>query len=156
MFISQYRRILKTDCGSRKYPYPKEGIFALDPPSPPGISIPGRAWNTPHTPGISVIFHLDWVPGTALTWTLLLPVWKVFTSTRNQMYALDTSRNPLQSCLVFHSILDLLQKTSFWANFYLSYAGDWLLSYDIILLSPQGFRPEGEIQRRHSSNSCVY
>ena len=23
---------------------------------------------------------------------------------------------PLQSCLVFHSILDLLQKTSFWAN----------------------------------------
>ena len=55
--------------------------------------------------------------GNALTWTLLLPVWKAFTSTRNQMYASDTSRNPLQSCLVFHSILDLLQKTSFWANF---------------------------------------
>ena len=45
--------------------------------------------------------------GTALTWTLLLPVWKAFTSTRNQMYASDTSRNPFQSCLVFHLILDL-------------------------------------------------
>ena len=45
--------------------------------------------------------------GTALTWTLLLPVWKAFTSTRNQMYASDTSRNPFQSCLVFHSIVDL-------------------------------------------------
>ena len=45
--------------------------------------------------------------GTALTWTLLLPVWKAFASTRNQMYASDTSRNPFQSCLVFHSILDL-------------------------------------------------
>ena len=54
--------------------------------------------------------------GTALTWTLLLPAWKAFTSTRNQMYASDTSRNPLQSCLVFHSILDLLQKTYFLAN----------------------------------------
>ena len=53
---------------------------------------------------------------TALTWTLLLPVWKEFTSTQNQMYASATSRNPLQSCLVYHSILDLLQKTSFWAN----------------------------------------
>ena len=31
-----------------------------------------------------------------------------FTSTRNQSYASDTSRNPLQSCLVSHSILDLL------------------------------------------------
>ena len=54
--------------------------------------------------------------GAALTWRLLLPVWKGFTSTRNQMYASATSRNPLQTCLVFHSILDLLQKTSFWAN----------------------------------------
>ena len=53
---------------------------------------------------------------TALTWTLLLPVWKEFTSTRNQMDASATPRNPLQSCLVFHSILDLLRKTSFWAN----------------------------------------
>ena len=43
--------------------------------------------------------------GTALTLTLLSPVWKAFTSTRNQMT--DTSRNPLQSCLVFQSILDL-------------------------------------------------
>ena len=45
---------------------------------------------------------------------------KVFTSTQNQMYqyASDTSRNLLQSCLVFHLILDLLLKTSFWANFY--------------------------------------
>ena len=38
-----------------------EGIFALDPPTTPGISIPGGAWNTPHTTGISVIFQLDWV-----------------------------------------------------------------------------------------------
>ena len=53
---------------------------------------------------------------TALTWTLLLPVWKEFTSTQNQMDASATPRNPLQSCLVYHSILDLLQKTSFWAN----------------------------------------
>ena len=29
------------------------------------------------------------------------------------MYPLDASRNPLQSCLVFHSILDRLQKTFF-------------------------------------------
>ena len=43
------------------------------------------------------------------------------------MYALDTSRNLLQSCLVFHSILDLLQKTSFWANFNSSY--DIILAY---------------------------
>ena len=38
--------------------------------------------------------------GTVLNWTLLLPVWKVFTSTWNQIYASDTSENPLQSCLV--------------------------------------------------------
>ena len=50
-----------------------------------------------------------------------LSVWKGFTSTRNQIYASDTSRNPLQSYLVFHSILDLLLKISFWANFYSSY-----------------------------------
>ena len=37
------------------------------------------------------------------------------------MYASDTSRNPLQSCLVFHSILDLLLRNSFWANVYSSY-----------------------------------
>ena len=59
--------------------------------------------------------------GSALTWTLLLPVWKAFTSTQNQIYALDTSRNPLQSCLVFHLILNLLLKTSLWANFYSSH-----------------------------------
>ena len=40
--------------------------------------------------------------GTALALTLLSPLWKTFTSTRNQMT--DTSRNPLQSCLVFQSI----------------------------------------------------
>ena len=45
----------------------------------------------------------------------------------NQMYPLDTSRNLLQSCLVLCSILDLLQKTSFWANFYSCY--DIILSY---------------------------
>ena len=55
--------------------------------------------------------------GTALTWTLLLSDWKAFTSTRNQIYASDTPRNQLQSCLVFHSILDLLIKIYFWANF---------------------------------------
>ena len=33
------------------------------------------------------------------------------------MYAFNTSRNPLQPYLVFHSILNLLQKTYFWANF---------------------------------------
>ena len=53
--------------------------------------------------------------------TIVFPVWKAFTSTRNQIYASDTSRNPLQSYLVFHSILDLLLKISFWANFYSSY-----------------------------------
>ena len=37
------------------------------------------------------------------------------------LYASDTSRNPLQSCLVFHSILDLLLKISFSANFFSSY-----------------------------------
>ena len=42
-------------------------------------------------------------------------------------YPSDTSRNPLQACLVFHSILDILLKTSFWANFYSSY--DIILSY---------------------------
>ena len=62
--------------------------------------------------------------GTALTWTLLLPAWKAFTSTRNQMYASDTSRNPFQSCLVFHSILDLF---AFSANVNWSY--DTILSY---------------------------
>ena len=65
--------------------------------------------------------------GNALTWTLVLPVWKPFTSTRNQMYASDTSRNPLQSCLEFHSILDLLLKTSLSANFYSFF--DIILSY---------------------------
>ena len=54
--------------------------------------------------------------GTALTWTLLWSVWKEFTSTRNQMNASAASRDPLQSCLVFHLILDLLQKTYFLAN----------------------------------------
>ena len=43
-------------------------------------------------------------------------VWKAFTSTRNQIYASDTCRNLLQSCLVFHSILDLLLKISLWVN----------------------------------------
>ena len=45
------------------------------------------------------------------------------------MYASDTSRNPLQSCLVFHSILDILVKTSFWAKFNLPYDIDIILSY---------------------------
>ena len=37
------------------------------------------------------------------------------------IHASDTSRNTLQSCLLLHLILDLLMKTSFWANFYSSY-----------------------------------
>ena len=55
--------------------------------------------------------------GTALIWTPLLPVCKAFTSTRNQMYASDISRNPLQSCLVFYSIVDLLLKPLFEQTF---------------------------------------
>ena len=55
--------------------------------------------------------------GTMLTWTLAWPVRKAFTLTQNQMNVFDTYRNPLHSCLVFHSIFNLLQKTSFWANF---------------------------------------
>ena len=50
-----------------------------------------------------------------------------FTIFFTKMYAPATSRNPLQSCLVFHLILDLLQKTSFWANFNSSY--DIILRY---------------------------
>ena len=61
------------------------------------------------------VYGADFV--TALTWTLLLPVWKAFSLTQNQIYVSDTSRNPLQSYLVFHLILNLLLKTSFWANF---------------------------------------
>ena len=45
-----------------------------------------------------------------------LPVWKAFTSTRNEMHASDTSRNPLQSCLMFHSIHNIFLKTSLCAN----------------------------------------
>ena len=37
-----------------------------------------------------------------------------------QMFASDKFRNPLQSCLVFHSILDLWMIPSFPANFYSS------------------------------------
>ena len=64
--------------------------------------------------------------GNALTSTLLLPVWQAFTSTRNQLCLSDTSRIPLQPCLVFHSILNLILKTSFWANVYSFHKG---LSY---------------------------
>ena len=73
--------------------------------------------------------------GNALIWTLVLLVWKAFTSTRNQMYVSDTSRNALQSCLVFHSILDLLLKTSLSANCY--------SFFDIIL----SYLPKNSIQR---------
>ena len=61
-----------------------------------------------------------WLKGTQSAmgprWPGHLSVWKAFTSTRNQIYPSDTFRNPLQFCLMFHSILDLLLKTSFWAN----------------------------------------
>ena len=86
---------------------------------PPGFS-----------PNLQVFFYLDlqvlWSfgversavsYGTMLTWTLAWPVRKAFTLTRNQIYASDTSRNPLQSCLVFPSIFNLLLKTAFGANF---------------------------------------
>ena len=43
------------------------------------------------------------------------------------MYASDTPGNPLQSRLVFHSILDLLLKTSLSINFYSFF--DIILSY---------------------------
>ena len=39
----------------------------------------------------------------------------------NQMHASDTSRNALQSCLAFHTILDLSLKNSFWVNYHSSY-----------------------------------
>ena len=55
------------------------------------------------------------------TWTLLFPVWKAITTTPNQMNTSDTSRNPLQFCLVFHSISDFFLQTSFWANIYSSW-----------------------------------
>ena len=48
------------------------------------------------------------------------PRWPGHYFCRNQMYASDTSRNPLQSWLVFHLIPDFLQKISFWAIFYSS------------------------------------
>ena len=35
-------------CGSRKYPYPHHGrLFDLDPPTPPGFSVPGGLWWPP-------------------------------------------------------------------------------------------------------------
>ena len=37
---------------------------------------------------------------TAMTWTLLLPVWKAFTSTRNQMYKSDRIHLEIQFSLV--------------------------------------------------------
>ena len=61
-----------------------------------------------------------WLKGTQSAmgprWPGHLSVWKAFTSTRNQIYLLDTSTNALQFCSVFNSILDLLMKTSFTAN----------------------------------------
>ena len=62
--------------------------------------------------------------GTALTWTLLLPLWKAFTSTRNQMYASDTSRN---SFSILPSVSFDPRSFSFWANVNSSY--DIILSY---------------------------
>ena len=88
---------------------------------------------------VSFIYHMQrCIPGAGLLGKQVmsrtcavrysaLSVWKAFTSTRNQIYASDTSRNPLQSYLVFHSILDILLKTSFWAN--LNLPCDIILSY---------------------------
>ena len=58
-----------------------------------------------------------------LTWTLLLSVEKRLLQPKLIKYTLlihsrDTFRNPLQSCLVFDSILDLWMIPSFRANFY--------------------------------------
>ena len=80
--------------------------------------------------------------GATLAWTVLMPVWKAFTSTQNQIYASDTSRNPLQTHLVFHSILDLLLKISFWANFHSSYY--ILLSYLVKNSSQRNMNRRGE------------
>ena len=52
-----------------------------------------------------------------------------FCQFENQMYASDIPRNPLQSCLVFHSILDLLLKNLFLSKLLLI-----LLHYSIILI----------------------
>ena len=54
----------------------------------------------------------------------------------------DTSRHPLQSCLVFHSILDLLQKTSFWENIYSSH--DIILSYLVKNSTQRNMNRRGE------------
>ena len=67
---------------------------------------------------------------------------KEFTSTRNQMCASDTSRNTLQSCLVLHSILYLLQKTFFEANFNSSY--DIILSYLVKNSTQRNMKRSGE------------
>ena len=91
---------------------PQSSLNQISPPPPPHHSLK-RSWNKyPREAQRDTVSY-----GTALTWTLLLLDWKAFTSTRNQNYASDTPRNQLQSCLVFHSILDLLIKIYFWANF---------------------------------------
>ena len=59
--------------------------------------------------------------------TTFVSLKSVYLNPKSEMYTSNTSRNPFQSCLVFHSILDRLQKTSFWANVNLSY--DIILSY---------------------------
>ena len=90
---------------------PQSSLNQISPPPPPTtlsnvleINTPGRLKETQSAMGPRWPGHY-------------LSDWKGFTSTRNQNYASDTPRNQLQSCLVFHSILDLLIKIYFWANF---------------------------------------
>ena len=75
-------------------------------------------WHTYMTLRTFFLGQADVTYGTALTRTLVLPVWEAFTSTRNQIYAWDTSASILP-CLSFD--FDLLLKISFWANFFSSY-----------------------------------
>ena len=74
----------------------------------------------------------DWLKGQSSMW----PRWpghylcqfeKRLPQTRNQIYASDTSRNPLQSCLMFHSI-----RRSFTENLFLSKLLLILLHYLIV------------------------
>ena len=69
-------------------------------------------WHTYMTLRTFFLGQADVTYGTALTRTLVLPVWEAFTSTRNQIYAWDTSASILP-CVSFDF-------RSFTENFFLS------------------------------------
>ena len=54
------------------------------------------------------------------------------------------------------NVCDLWKKSANLKNSFSSVAGGWIERRALRLLPPQGFRPEGEIPRRHRSNSRVY